>query len=423
VWDAVISLSTLYERPPIHDISQFSLIHNPADVRHNYHKEALVWYSRSLAALQRRINQGAVDLTISMISCVLFIAIELLQGNKIAAVALYKQGAQLLASATSIAPPDNGFELLMNIIFPIFHRLGAQFLISTDGALYDSWTTYQTKMPKTFTTVNEARNALSNLVSEWKTLNRDVSAHLKTLDDSNCPDITALTARQERLKSSLGDWYTSFISMVPAQNGNSYPAAEVADEFTSLLLMTFISILIETQTSLTFNEMIYDEYEAEFAQILQYAPKAINATRCPDGSQPSFMFEMGIFLPLFITALKCRFPKLRRQALASLLDAPPVQGLCMCTPVVDLIATIILIEENLVVQNESTSLADLLVSSGSLPTVDKRISRFSVSSDMNNEERENRLHFTIYVSDIEGNNWPLEATMLLPLLRDRPKMH
>jgi len=59
-----------------------ALINNPADVRHDYHQEALVWYSRSLAALQRRINQGIADLTISMISCVLFIAIELFQGNK-----------------------------------------------------------------------------------------------------------------------------------------------------------------------------------------------------------------------------------------------------------------------------------------------------------------------------------------------------
>jgi hypothetical protein len=423
VWDAVISLSTLYEQPPIHDTSPFSLINNPADVRHDYHKEALVWYSRSLAALQRRIRQGVADLTISMISCVLFIAIELLQGNKTAAVTLYKQGAQLLSSAIAIAASDNGVGLLMTTIYPIFHRLGAQFLISTDGALCDSWKKNQIHMQKIFTTTNEARNVLLKLVSEWKILNRDINAHLKILDNSNVPDVSTFAARQERLKASLYDWFTSFMSMMPAQDAKFYPAAKVADESTSLLLMIFISILIETQTSLIFNEMKYDDYEAEFAQILQYAPKAINATRGPDGSQPYFMFEMGIFLPLFITALKCRFPKLRRQALTFLLNAPPVQGLCICAPAVDLIATIILLEENLVIQNESKSLADLLASSGTLPMTDKRINSFNVSSELNNDARKNRLHFTTYVSNIEGQNWLSETSVLLPLLGDNSKSH
>ena len=70
--DAVIALSALYERPPIYDSKPLSLLNNPANVRHGYHEEALVWYSRSLIALQRQINQGVADLTISMTSCVLF---------------------------------------------------------------------------------------------------------------------------------------------------------------------------------------------------------------------------------------------------------------------------------------------------------------------------------------------------------------
>jgi hypothetical protein len=419
VWDAVISLSTLHERPPIHDTSPFSLINNPADVRHDYHQEALVWYSRSLAALQQRINRGVADLTISMISCVIFIAIELLQGNRAAAVTLYKQGAQLLASTTSIAASDNGFALLKTTIYPMFHRLGAQFLISTDGASRDSWALNHTSMRGRFTTTNEAQNALLDLVAEWKILNKEVKADLKIFNDGNIPDVSAFADRQKCLEDCLRVWYISFNSMTPSQNPNYYPTVELSDDSTCLLLMTFISILIETQTSLVLNEMVYDEFEAEFAQILQYAPKAINATRSPDGSQPYFMLEMGIFLPLFITALKCRSPKLRRQALSFLLDAPPVQGLCMCAPVANIIATIVFIEEDLA-QDGIESFADLMGSSGNIPTADKRISSLNVSSDLNNEgERENRLHFTAYVSNMEGKKWLSESSVLLPLLKDK----
>lgn len=181
VWDAVISLSALYERPPICDSKPLSLLNNPANVRHGYHEEALGWYSRSLTASRRRINQGVADLTISMISCVLFIAIELLQGNKSAAVILYKTGARLLASTTTMASAT-GSGLLMTTIVPIFRRLGTHFLITTDGVLSDSVPLDQIILGEVFVTIGEARNELLGLVAEWKVLNRDVKGQITGAD-------------------------------------------------------------------------------------------------------------------------------------------------------------------------------------------------------------------------------------------------
>lgn len=420
VWDAVISLSTLYQRPPINDASPFSLINSPADVRHDYHQEALVWYSRSLAALQRRINQGVVDLAISTITCILFIAIELLQGHKTAAVALYAQGAQLLASVAPSTPSGVGFQSLMAITNPIFRRLGAQFLISTDGELSESWALDHTDINKTFTTTNEARNVLLGLVAEWKILNKDIKHNMGHLNEVNIPGSSAFTIqrRQLHLEACLLDWHTTFMSMMSPRYTGIYPPAQCSDDSTCLLMMTYMSILIETRTSLALSEMVYDEYEAEFSQILQYAPKALNATRSSDGSQPDFMFEMGVFLPLFITALKCRHPQLRRRALKFLLDAPPVQGLCMCAPVVNVIATIILIEEDMN-RDRIESLISVLAGPGKQPAAEKRVATFKVSSDLNDEGmRENRLHLASYVSNAEGRCGLSETSVLLPLLSE-----
>jgi len=48
---------------------------------------------------------------------------------------------------------------------------------------------------------------------EWKILNRDVNAHLKNIDDSNVPDVSTLcNLDKERLKLSLRDWYSYFMS-------------------------------------------------------------------------------------------------------------------------------------------------------------------------------------------------------------------
>ncbi|CAG7918931.1 unnamed protein product [Penicillium olsonii] len=413
VWDAVISLSALYECPPINDSSPFSLIHSPADVRYDYHHEALVWYSRSLAALQQRIHRGVADVTISTIACILFIAIELIQGHRSAAVALYTKGTQLLTDVTTSPASGAELEFLTATTSSIFHRLRAQFLISTDGTLCESWATDCTEMRKQFDSITEARNALADLVGEWKILNRRVKDSLEQLDGRICETSSATQQRRDNLERRLMAWYTSFVPMVSAQD--LYPSPQQSDGPTSLLLMTYISILIETQTSLAFNEMVYDKYDAEFTHILEYAPKALGATRTLDGRQPGFMFEMGVFLPLFITALKCRNPKLRRQALKFLLDAPPVQGLCMCSPVVDLIAMIILVEEDLVALDRAESLIGVLAGPGRYPAADKRIATFNVSSYLNDDgRRENRLHLAAYVANAEGRCVLSGRSVLLP---------
>ncbi|CAG8259875.1 unnamed protein product [Penicillium olsonii] len=391
VWDAVISLSALYERPPINDSSPFSLIHSPADVRYDYHHEALVWYSRSLAALQQRIHRGVADVTISTIACILFIAIELIQGHRSAAVALYTKGTQLLTDVTTSPASGAELEFLTATTSSIFHRLRAQFLISTDGTLCESRATDCTEMRKQFGSITEARNALADLVGEWKILNRRVKDSLEQLDGRSCETSSAIQQRRDNLERRLMAWHTSFIRLLSP------------------------CILIETQTSLAFNEMVYDKYDAEFTHILEYAPKALGATRTLDGRQPGFMFEMGVFLPLFITALKCRNPKLRRQALNFLLDAPPVQGLCMCSPVVDLIAMIILVEEDLVALDRAESLIGVLAGPGRYPTADKRIATFNVSSYLNNDgRRENRLHLAAYVANAEGRCVLSGRSVLLP---------
>lgn len=207
---------------------------------------------------------------------------------------------------------------------------------------------------------------------------------------------------------------------MPTRSTNLYPAADDVDGLTSLLLMTYISIMIETKTSLIPSELAYDAYESEFAQILEYAPKAINATRNLDGSQPYFMFEMGVFLPLFVTALKCRFPQLRRRALRFLQEAPPVQGLCMCSPVVQIIATMVFLEESPgAVSSEAGTVEELLAGSGRIPATHNRIRTFDVSSDVNCEGKtENKLKYMIYASGSSEKNFLVERVVVLPVLID-----
>ena len=402
VWDAIISLSVLYERPPIHETPPWLLMNGPAAVRDRYHREALVWYSRSLALLQQRINQGTADLMVSLTGCILFIAIELLQGNGKAAHILYKQGAQLIVGAT----PTEASTIA--ILEPIFRRLGTRAFIA-NGLSEEIWDLHLSVPDERFTSLEEARNILCRIVVEMKALNIDCKAYIRRTADRRLLEISELVARQQRLKTRLAEWYRLFTYL------NSMHGSNV-DGATALLLMTHTSVFIEAEVMLNPNQGVYDAYKSEFAQIIDLAPTAVAWTRGSEGKQPGFMFEMGVFLPLFITGLKCPFPELRRQALRYMGEAPPAQGLFMCTPTAHILAVLIALEENPdFLPGQASQVYDLLAKPGHVPPAQYRTCDFSVSSVMDEEGKtRNWLNYTLHHFDEEGRIQLIEKRVPFP---------
>lgn len=406
IWDAIISLSVLYERPPIHEVSAFRLVNAPAEVEHSYHHDALVWYSRSLAVVQQRIDRGVADITVSMISCILFIAIELLQGNRKAAIALCRQGTQMITSLTKSAEnaSSNGPSLsfLNAVVKPIFLRLDTWALI-IDGDPNSRWSFDPVSLDMRLTTVEEARDVLHGIVADMKIFNIDTKRHWSNTPEGHVHDTTALVERQANIKYRLDQWYQSFTSIMPLEHHEGG---------TALLLMTYFGVFIEVQTCLDPDQMAYDAYEAEFAQIIHYAPTAIESTRSPTGHQPPFMFEVGPFLPLFITALKCRFPQLRRNALRFLQEAPPAQGLFMCRPAADVVAVIVALEEGLNVPN----ISQLLSTPGHIPDKFTRVCEFNIFSDQDpNGQQQNWVQYSLRDFDDPGHIRFIQHAVLFPV--------
>lgn len=407
----MISLSTLYERPPIHESPALEMINGPAVVRQHHHREALVWYSRSLAALQQRIDQGSADLNVSLISCILFIAIELLQMNRIAAVNLYKQGVQMMLGAK--ATP------MISLLLPIFRRLGTWALIVVGGS-EDCWDLNPITSCSGFASIDDARNVLCGIVAEMKTLDTDAKAYWKQTDDARRNWSPGLVARQNHLEERLEHWYRLFLSLERMQISHLPGDAATNDGAVALLLMTHASVLIEIKTCLDPDQTAYDAYETEFARILDLAPAAIASTLLVDNKQPPFMFEMGVFLPLFITALKCPFPQLRRRALYFLSKAPPAQGLFMCGPAADAVAVIVTLEENPATTPRSAAeVKQLLAEPGCIPAAADRTCSFGVSSDLDNNGKPlNWLHYSLRSFDEKGRMQLKHKSIPFPDLRD-----
>jgi hypothetical protein len=276
----------------------------------------------------------------------------------------------------------------MIVITSVLQRMGPWALIIggiphiSEGSFSDD----ESRPNTPFLSLSEARNRLHAFFPEWKDLDCDWKVARPRQHAVMSPPDSSLHIRQKLLEYRILAWHGRFSTMPEVQR---YTHAHESTEYRLLdrrnthdgiiagLIMTYTSILILTQTTINYSESIYDAYDSEFVQILMHAPVALAATACDDGHQPPFVFDMGIGMPLLITALKCRSPAVRRQALRLQRQAPQIQSFylgAMATPVM---AAIFAVEEKGPSVDE-VSVMRLLDQPGCVPPDDQRVLDFCV---------------------------------------------
>lgn len=367
VWDAVVALSAFYEHPTssegesTYQIERTDRLSRP---KSRSHREALVWYSRSLSRIQDQIKRGVADYAVALVSCVLFICIEVLQGNVKSALMLYHQATQLMASAT-----ESVSKRLETTIAAILLRVGTISVI-VDG---------NSPLPKqslpsshTFTRLSDARSALYALVADWKKFDLDCLA-IRTAQRP-ISDADYLRPRQRALERDLLSWDRQFQTLpeVIQYNRKTNPSSEHRG-IIAALSMTYLSILTLTRTGLSTSESCYDAYEADFAKIISHTPAALSATTA-SGNQPPFTFDMGTGMSLLITIMKCRSPTIRRQALKLLRQSPERQGMYFSKSASSFLAAVVAVEETGgTCSEEQLSVHNLLNTPGRVPLDNERL--------------------------------------------------
>ncbi|KAL2839595.1 hypothetical protein BJY01DRAFT_27503 [Aspergillus pseudoustus] len=349
VWDAVNAISTLFESPKMcADFVFLSLRHEKAAFLDQEQSEALVWYSRSLSKIRTQIDRGSVDPQVALISCVLFVCIETLQGHVEEALQLYYQGVRLILDlrANGGGGPNSSAALLESTIMPLFIRLGTVALTYSGVPVCDLFDLINLEGEYNFTSLEAARDALMPLAYKVLILQKDSGSNPWLGIE---PNITPeLLATQITLQERLKQWYFAYtkLNQTTEPKGPSSNSSSNSDiSITALLLTYHTTLTMIVATCLTQSKSVYDAHTPEFRTILKQASTALDASASSDASQPTFTFELGVGLPLFWTALECREPSLRRRALALLQKAPPMQGFYKCAPGIALAGKIMQLEE------------------------------------------------------------------------------
>ncbi|KAG0156756.1 hypothetical protein PDIDSM_3937 [Penicillium digitatum] len=350
VWDAIITISALFERPqkcPDHVLQRYD--DNISLTKS--HQDALGWYSRSVSPVRQRIEQGSVDVFVGLISCVLFICIEAIQGNADGAVQLYCQGVQLI-----------------NALRSQITSLAAD----TEYALTQQ-----------FDSLKSAREAIVLLAIEIPLFETACTKESPQGHVYHMPD--EFNTRRFSLVARLRNWHIAFHKLMTVLCAKDILSLQQIG--TSALLLSYhemLYIMLETCTSLSL--MQFDAYLPNFQNIVEQSAIAPKASVRSDGTQPPFTFDLNVGLPLWFTSLRCREPRTRRAALALLRQAPLVQGFYQCSMWAAVGETIMELEESYAMAKKvayhSPNSGTLDLKDGPIPSFELAASSYSALADM-----------------------------------------
>ncbi|KAK3954506.1 hypothetical protein QBC32DRAFT_384070 [Pseudoneurospora amorphoporcata] len=352
-WTHVVSRAS-YQNPVVrHAVVAISsiceLIRDPsvkgqALVKFPKGRYAIGHYNRALQEISKTDDEAMV-----IFVCILFVCIEILQGNREAAISHCHHGVQILNqlnggkskvnSSNSILSRDqllNPFARLS--IFPFFYgstvdvfpnllRNGSEAPESPDGT-YGAATSASNSA---LTVLDELRSGLDLLVARAMRFLR--SADLYRIGPSRHEPVPfQILTEQANLTKSIDDWLVRFTIFSAVHS----PTEDAAGLFYQMRMKSYIT-KIWIATALDRTEMVYDRFVPLFREIVDMAgrylaaeksrprgpspPRSTSASE-EDGpafatsqTKPRFVYEMAYLPMLYFVVMRCRHLETRVTAL------------------------------------------------------------------------------------------------------------
>ncbi|KAH8688717.1 hypothetical protein BGW36DRAFT_421113 [Talaromyces proteolyticus] len=286
---------------------------------------SLQQYNKAIKHLMCDISSPKKGLDITLITCFLFVGLEILGGNHLQALQHMRAGVQILyekgLNTTSILPIEIERELFhfilrMNIQLSLFgHPLMPFNLTSVDEELSSQGKGF-------WSDISGARHSLDRLMNKGLHLIRDAGLERTTKCQLFRP-------RQEEIIQQLQAWEKTFDRLMKSPR----KCISSLDPRIPLLLRINHGIsLLWVKNCLATTELTYDNHHPSFEAVVCYAEDWIRVAKDfqekATGENPeSFTLEAGIIPMLYWTASKCRHPIIRRRAIQVLRAHPAKEGL------------------------------------------------------------------------------------------------
>jgi hypothetical protein len=220
VLDSILAISTLYEHPqylksfgnyeaieqPIGDGMKTPALHTTKiTTLDQHHTRALKVYNRAMTGFRQAMETGRASPVHALLSCVLFICIEVIRDNVFAALGVLDHGTELLKRLSNIHLQGQEQQLLVNIKL-MLARLGTLAAAFGHPHPVDVQPEFViTGQYTVFATVQDARTALYALMADSHAYIRETAAYKASLvedEDANSTFTSTTPDSDEKLDSS-----------------------------------------------------------------------------------------------------------------------------------------------------------------------------------------------------------------------------
>jgi hypothetical protein len=317
---AVVALGALYER-----LSLSLRPSNVGDARLIETDFPLQQYAKALSGFRRYLSMTK-DLNLdTVLACALIhISIEVIRNNYVNAIVHLESSLQLLqhssTEAPSPAPGQSNRKALLKTA-KVDSDLARAFLrLDLQASTYRGMRApavagkhAEDVMPARFYSISQAKDVLDSLTGQLYSLIRTTIEDYRYRKDRDIP--VDAVAQVAHVKDSLDIWNERFEKYLDRPTSRFSRQEQLA---INILLISHRVSTIEAATCAHPEETIFDQFDAEFDEIVTLAAVIIRARNTVNPRTLDFSLDMGVIYPVYWTAVKCRELWTRQRAMALL---------------------------------------------------------------------------------------------------------
>jgi hypothetical protein len=324
---ALLALSSLYEAYEYNrcnEMDQTELTGNQTGTLPSF---ALEQYTKAVGLLAGDLSIHQPSFQAILMSCLIFVWIEFVQNNLDTALRHLQSGLQILEDLQQ----SSGLSHVDASLPRLFRRLHSQarFHGSPTSDFNSNPTRKDTitvnAVPRAYSSILEARNSLDeerDSIFQFIRQMYNPDFVRSTWENHPFPDPLSLEAIRQSHVRNLEKWHSAYQN-IPSLSHRPPDTKQSAGRH--LLEIQYISTTIILETLLEASEMANDRLKPLFERMISLAERLIHNT--PGKGALKLSLDTGVISPLFQTALKCRFPRLRRRAISLLKLAPEREGM------------------------------------------------------------------------------------------------
>ncbi|KAF3769947.1 hypothetical protein M406DRAFT_248656, partial [Cryphonectria parasitica EP155] len=290
---------------------------------------ALQQYNKAIARLLDQMNNPLTKPLASLLTCVLFVCIEYMQGKDKESLIHLEQGRQLLARLDQRSM-DPEMDCIVRHVVPLYTRLSlTSFLFGASPIPIPESLKSHRDIPDTFDTIDNMRHSMHEFMEQAFRFTQQARPAKNPSDHIPRETMRLLEVEQDRLLSRLAKLNVAF-SLFRASR------SQLGPESALLVLQMYLHAQhIWISTALSSSEVVYDDFLSSFAAIVPLAAAYLDLETSPSqlpyfpapeqlpiAYTSNFTFETHIIPPLYYVATKCRHPLIRRSALELLKRNP-----------------------------------------------------------------------------------------------------